>query len=353
MKTERTIVILSPGFPENEADSTCLPTQQLLASALHHLNGSVKVLTFQYPFTNQPYQWNGIDVIPFNGQNKNKLARLTTWIKVWRELKKLRKQEKFHMLSFWCTECALIGKWFAKMHKLKHLIWISGQDARKQNDFVRVIQPKTNELVAMSLFLKDQFEKNHGITPSHIIPNAIDPSIFPPLPSTRNIDIMAAGSLIPLKQYHILVDLASELIKHHPNLKIELYGKGELEDELRQLARGRNIEKNIYFGGEIDHGALLEKMQQAKLFIHPSSYEGLSSVCLEALYAGAHVISFCSPGGEPVDHWHIVHHQDEMCELALKLLQQSLNHNRVLYSSIDDTASGFIKLFNESNQSQL
>ena len=47
-KAEKTLVILTPGFPENEADTTCLPMQQSLVRSIkenyRHIN--ITILSF-------------------------------------------------------------------------------------------------------------------------------------------------------------------------------------------------------------------------------------------------------------------------------------------------------------------
>src|ERR1700712_2800059 len=92
---DKTLVILTPGFPENEEDSTCLPAQQIFVKALKNSFPSIQVLvlSFQYPFNTHPYFWNGIGVIPFNGKNKGKLTRLRVWISAFLQLKKTAKEK--------------------------------------------------------------------------------------------------------------------------------------------------------------------------------------------------------------------------------------------------------------------
>ena len=99
-KLSKTFIILIPGFPVDETDTTCLPAQQLLVKEINKLYPSIEiiVLTFQYPFHNKEYSWYGNRVIPFNGRNKNGISRLITWIKVYRQLSKLKKTKKYH----WC-----------------------------------------------------------------------------------------------------------------------------------------------------------------------------------------------------------------------------------------------------------
>src|ERR1700741_236687 len=114
MKNETpTLVILTPGFPKNEEDTTCLPAQQSFVTALNRQYPQLKViiLTLQYPFTKTSYTWRNNTVIGFAGMDKGKLTRLLTWFHAWKTLKRLKKENNLiGLLSFWCTECALLGK---------------------------------------------------------------------------------------------------------------------------------------------------------------------------------------------------------------------------------------------------
>ena len=67
---------------------------------------------------------------------------------------------------------------------------------------------------------------------------------------------------------------------------------------------------------------------------------------MEALYAGAEVISFHKPMNETIPHWHNVNTKEEMLEKVLKLLRSpGHSHPSVLYHSIDETAKKAMKLF--------
>ncbi|HKP32925.1 MAG TPA: glycosyltransferase, partial [Chitinophagaceae bacterium] len=84
----------------------------------------------------------------------------------------------------------------------------------------------------------------------------------------------------------------------------------------------------------------------SKIFLHPSNYEGFSSVCLEALAAGAHVVSFCQPMKEQIDHWHVVKDEEEMRGKVQMLLQdKNLDHSQVIYFTAKDAAQRILELF--------
>jgi len=118
-----TLVVLTPGFAENESDTTCLPFLQGHISALskNFPRLEIIILAFQYPYVKEVYKWNGIEVVSFNGRSRGKIYRLGLWLQVWRKLLELKRTKKIiGLFSLWCTECALIGSHFGKFYKLKH-----------------------------------------------------------------------------------------------------------------------------------------------------------------------------------------------------------------------------------------
>jgi len=349
MNLNKTLVILTPGFPENEADSTCLPAQQVFVKALKYTYPllQIVILSFQYPFHHESYLWNGISVVPFNGKNKGKLSRLRVWINVFMRLKKItRENNVIGIFNFWCSECALVGKYFSKYSGVKQCSWISGQDAGKQNKFIKFICPHNNELVAMSAFLAKEFYRNHAVLPGMIIPNGIDTGEFEVAAVTKIIDVCAVGSLIKLKQYDLFVKIIHQLKEHLPAINAVIYGKGPEEQTLQSGINKYQLKNNILLGGEISHPEVLQKMRQSRVFLHPSSYEGCSSVCLEALYAGAHVISFTDPGFGKIAHWHVVSSPEEMFDKALDILiSTDVDYSPVLVYSMNDSAKAVMELF--------
>lgn len=346
MKPDKnTFIILSPGFPANEADTTCLPAQQLFVQHLHENFPSLNiiVLAFQYPFNKSAYKWKGVQVISFNGRNRGGLKRLHTWYTVRQKLAALQRTHSIAgLFSFWCTECALVGERFARKHQLKHFTWILGQDARKSNKFVRIIKPASASLVAMSDFLADEFERNHFIRPQHVIPNGIDPRIYAQVAEPRSIDVLGAGSLIALKQYDVFIDLIAQAKKKFPGMRAVIVGEGP---ERAKLESRQTSPSDVELTGEKPHPKVLRLMQQSKIFLHTSSYEGFSTVCLEALYAGADVISFCNPVYEKIPHWHVVRNKEEMLRKLIELLSANLNHEPVIPFSMSDTAKRVMQLF--------
>jgi len=345
-----TLVILTPAFPKSESDSNWIPSHQLLVKALKsnfpHVH--IVVLSLLYPEEASAYYWNGIEVVSFNGNRRRKWKRLLLWRDVWRELGRVRREH--HMIgifSFWCGEAALVGQYFGKRFSIPHRCWISGQDAQKGNKWVKFIRPRPEELVAMSTFLLNTFYKHYGVKPSYVIPNAIDTEAFPAeMPAERDIDVLAVGSLWPLKRYHLLIPVIASLRAEFPEVKARHFGDGAERERLQSLIRSSGLEAYLSLSGERPHREVLTIMQRSKILLHTSEYEGFSTVCLEALYAGAHVISFCDPIDKGSDRWHFVKSVEEMTAKAAELLRQPhAEYKPTLLYTMDDIAKSVMQLF--------
>lgn len=342
-----TLIIISPGFPKDVDDTTCLPAQQLFVKTLNRIWPELKVIVvaLQYPRHAKQYIWHGNEIIPFNGLSYGKILRPVLWWRVSRRLEKVHNKKDTGVLSFWYTDTALVGKRFARKHGLRHYCWILGQDARKQNPYARWLNVDGMEIIALSDFLANEFLRNHGERPSFIIPNGIDPAAFEPYGATeRSIDLLGVGSLIPLKQYEVFIDVVADLKQNQPHIRAVLCGAGPEEGRLREKIRTLDLEQNILLAGEVPHKEALSMMQKSRILLHPSSYEGYSSACVEALYAGCHVISFTRPEERDIDHWHVVVTQEEMTTKAAEILDGS-DFSSVLVHSMEESARKIIELF--------
>jgi len=344
-----TLVILSPGFPANEADSSCMPPQQIFVKALKEVcpGLNIIVLAFQYPPVASEYQWHGIKVIAIGGKNKGKLFRLFTWVKTWLILRKLNKENQIMgLLSFWFGECALVGSYFAKSHGLNHNSWVLGQDAKRGNKYFKWIKPKGDSLIALSDFVAKEIRKNYGVSAQQVIPVGIDTSLFGPPPEKKDIDILGAGSLISLKQYHLFVEAIGALKIVFPGIKAIICGKGPEMEHLKDIAQSLNLKNNLVFAGELPHAEVLALMQRSKVFLHTSSYEGFGAVLSEALYAGAHVVSFCKPMDKDYRHHHVVKNMEELNTELLKILKNTKRgHDRVMICPVQQISKNVISLF--------
>ena len=320
----KTLVILSPGFASSESDTTCLPMQQHLVKTINEIAPHVNIiiLAFQYPYQHGVYEWNGNVVFSFNGKNRGGIQRLMLRRKVHTVLKELNKRSSISgLLSFWYGECAVSGKNFSDHYNIPNYCWILGQDAKKENKYPRRLALKPDQLIALSDFLQDEFENNHGTRPSRVIMPGVDINSFDQ--ENRTIDIMGIGSLIPLKRFDLFVEAVAELKKYFPGIKAVLAGDGPEKERLKSLITKKDLQSNIEMTGELSHPEVIQLLKRTRVLLHPSAYEGFSGVCQEALSCGAHVVSFTKAMKGVYQQWHIVLTMEEMISRAKELLENS------------------------------
>ena len=306
---------------------------------------SIFILSIHYPFHSRSYQWNGVTVLPFNGRNRGGLHRFLYYPKIKRAFKNLHASfDIAGIISFWYGECALLGQTFSKKYSLPHYCWVLGQDARVSNDYPRKLSIPAENLVALSDSIRHEFEKNHGIRPGHMVPPGMNDNEFNCLSSERDIDILGAGSLIPLKQFSILVQVVAALKKKFPSIKAIIAGTGPEKEFLEKMIIQHGLVSNITLTGELPYEEVLKLMQRTKILIHPSSYEGFSGVCQEAIAAGAHVVSFCRAMDHPIPQWHIVENQEEMIEKANKILEQKIKTDNIIPYRMENSVHQFMEL---------
>lgn len=118
-------------------------------------------------------------------------------------------------------------------------------------------------------------------TKIQLLTNYIDCSRFAnrELLSSREKRFLFVGRLSEQKNLKNLIRAFSQM-----ELGLDLYGAGELEDELRELAA--DVSANVVFKGRVKNEELPEIYNRYKYFILPSFYEGMPKTLLEAMACG-------------------------------------------------------------------
>jgi len=154
------LILLTPGFPENESDSTCLPWFQCFVRQLpiSYPDLNIIIVSLQYPFQKRKYSWEGVPVYAMGGRNRSGIAKHLLRYNVHQQLKKLYEQESIiGIISLWYGEAARAAEKMAAKFQLPHFCWIAGQDARAGNPFPAQLKIPGERLIAVSDFIQEQF----------------------------------------------------------------------------------------------------------------------------------------------------------------------------------------------------
>lgn len=339
------LLVIAPGFPDGEDDTACLPFVQQLLLCLRrkYSNCNITVITLQYPFKKATYQWQGMTVHALGGKNRGGISKLLLCTKAIRLCNNLHTQNRFDaVLSLCLRETAWVGKRIAAKHKLPFAIWMFGEDAKLGNRYFNLVDPTAEQLIPISAWQAEVLENAYGFKARHIVNNGINKEIFPVLndAAKRDIDICAAGSLIPRKQYHLFIE-AVKFVKEngYANVKAVLIGGGELEADLKTLCRDYQLNEHIVFTGAISHNETLDWMNRSRIFVHPAVYEGHSTVMLEAMYSGCNVVSFLPAGDIDMKEAHMSTSAEDMYNQCIRLMIDKKEYARALYYDMEDSAT--------------
>ncbi|MDH7448047.1 glycosyltransferase [Aquimarina sp. 2201CG14-23] len=341
------IVFLTPGFPGSDKDSTTIPALQSYLKSLRKVvpNTKITLLTFQFPFSNKTYNWNGIQVISLNGKNQ-RYRKLWVWNKALKKLKKLHQESPITTLhSFWIGECSFIGQKFSAKRNIPHIITAMGQDIYKNNRYVISLIGSNAKIITLSKNHSNALLKNHQLQ-STIIPWGLNTSVFPELRQNK-IDILGVGSLNIIKNYTVFITVIAKLIKKHPKLKVEIIGPGKKPEQVLKMISKFQLENTISFTGILKRDLVLEKMSQSKILLHTSTYESYGYVFAEALYSGMSIVSNNVGIAQEKKEWNICQSEEEMvtaCDIILSSLDTE--KKRILLHSEKETLNSYLKLYN-------
>jgi glycosyltransferase involved in cell wall biosynthesis len=341
---KRKLIVLSPGFPADEQDSTCLPALRMfLKEELLREHFDIRIVSMHYPFHQRNYTWFGLPVMALGGKNKKGLFRIPLYIKTWFALRKNYAKDKTTVvLSIFATEAALLASHFCKWHKLKHFCWVMGQDVKPKNPYVQMSARGTHYL-AISNFSKHNFETNYMPRKCEILSNGICLSEFPNYrEQPRNYDFVVVGSLISLKRVHLVLQVIKTLSDHGRKTTTLILGSGPEKDNLEQIAYNLGISESVHFNSEIPHREVIQLMMQSKILLHPSKFEGFANVWLEALYSGCHVIAYFDPFDGMESQLHKVHSYETFYKKAEQLLDEVLIHTSIQKYTTKQSAELFI-----------
>lgn len=102
-------------------------------------------------------------------------------------------------------------------------------------------------------------------------------------------DVVGVGSIIPVKNFSLFVDIARKLKKY----KFLIVGGGVEENLLKSYCESNEV-KNVSFAGNVSYKEVFNKMHKSKVFLSTSYSEGTPTAMLEAMACGLAVVTYKS-----------------------------------------------------------
>lgn len=160
----------------------------------------------------------------------------------------------------------------------------------------QIIYPFAHRIVFQTEDVRELYKKSIKRR-SVVIPNPVNPDM--PLQcrfEDREKKVVSVGRLSVQKNYPMLLKAFARFSQHCPEYVLEIYGKGELEEELKLLVGRLGIAEKTMFQGFVEN--VDDCIRKARMFVMSSDFEGISNTMIEAMAMGIPTIcTDCPVGG--------------------------------------------------------
>ena len=151
-----------------------------------------------------------------------------------------------------------------------------------------------SKLDALVLLTQSDADDWNGKTKTYVIPNSIP---FYPAESAllEKKQVIMVGRYNDAKGYDYLIPAWEIVHQRHPDWILQVYGSGELYDDVVGWIKEHKIEGSIILNEPTDD--IVSKYLESSICVLSSRYEGFTLVILESMACGVPVVSFDCPNG--------------------------------------------------------
>ena len=130
-----------------------------------------------------------------------------------------------------------------------------------------------------------------------VIHNAVgNPYVYQvPEIQNRKPKISAMGRLVAQKDYHTLIRAFQPVALKYPAYRLEIFGKGDGESELKALVEELDLAEKVCFCGDREDAVL--KIADSACYVMSSKHEGMPNALMEAMAVGLPCVSTDCPNG--------------------------------------------------------
>jgi len=169
----------------------------------------------------------------------------------------------------------------------------------------RTILPQAKAVIVVSQVMKVDVERICGpLKNLHVLPYGVDTDIFKPGSKTSKdaIQLISVGRFTAKKAPMMSLKAFQILLEKYPKAQLTMIGDGELWEEAKKYAKENGLEDQVTFMGQQKPDLILEKLQEADIFIQHSvktpsgDSEGTPNSILEASACGLPIVSTLHAG---------------------------------------------------------
>lgn len=234
-----------------------------------------------------------VNVLDFTGGKSSRIGRIPFWVK---QIRKYVKKENPDVILSFAARINIISQ-ISTIGIAKRIFVSERNDPRCDGrSFIvdimtKILYPKADGVIFQTNRAASYFK---ALTNSHIIPNPICVDI-----TREEYDenkIVFVGRLTKQKNPEMLLKAFSVVSVKYSHCVLEMYGSGELQQSIIELAQKLKIGDRVRMMGNVSN--VHECISDACFFVLSSDYEGLSNALLEAMMMGIPCISTNCAGSD-------------------------------------------------------
>ena len=236
-----------------------------------------------------------INIVDLSGTTDSRLKRLPYWLK---SIRRYIKDNRPNVIISFVARINIITQIAASGLNTKMIVSerndprLDGRSALIDR-LTRYYYPKAHKVVFQTKRAKSFFDElNNGV----IIPNPIEVMAY--AKEKKKKKIVTAGRLAKQKNHRLLISAFKRVYKLHPDYLLEIYGEGDLRQELERQIVEEGMSSHVKLMGNKKN--LHECMADAEMFVLSSDYEGQSNSLLEAMMMGLPCISTDCAGSDEI-----------------------------------------------------
>ncbi len=348
-RSPRHLLLLTPGFPADEDDDSCIPPLQVL---LRHLRATrpeltITVVSLHYPHAHRARRWHDLAVHDLGGRGRRWPGRLVTLAQADRAVRAVHGRDAVDVLhALWLTDAALVGQWTSRRLGLPLVATAMGQDVRPDNRYLRLLRRRWMTVTAVSERASLALAASSGRAADRVIPWGVEPPAGPlPTWSERSVDLLGVGSLTANKDFATWLETVAEVARRRPDCRAVLVGDGPERPRIEHEVTRRGLRDQVALTGHLPRRLVLAHMAASRVLLHPARYEGYGYVLAEALAHGASVV--CRPVGGAASgpRLHLVEGDAGWADACCRLLDQPRDTSPLVLHDLAASAAAYLDLW--------
>lgn len=242
-----------------------------------------------------------------DGKTRSKLRKLS-----FARLSRLRKilvDENPDIIISFLPEPSLrlmfVSKYSPRVRRIPKIVSIRNDPEKEfSNPLIRFamkgLYKAVDGMVYQTKDAKNYFRGIVETTNQVVIQNPIDEKflIEPKDDKYRQKRIISVGRLEPQKNHELLIKSFGGIINNvDDDYTLDIYGEGSMRKSLQEMIDGMGLNEKVFLKGKTDD--IVSKLNDSRIFVLSSNYEGMPNALMEAMALGLPCISTDCPCGGP------------------------------------------------------